>query len=72
MKKDVAMRALKTFWQSGLAYIVATLSAQGVEVLEREGVIFGLTIGAMAAGISASWNGVIQPLLDKYKGGAAA
>jgi hypothetical protein len=70
MKKDVAMRALKTFWQSGIAYIVATLSTQGVEVFEREGVICGLLIGALAAGISASWNGVIQPMLDKYKGGA--
>lgn len=70
--KDVAIRALKTFWQSGLAYIVATLSAQGVEVFEREGVICGLLIGALAAGISASWNGVIQPVLDKCKGGDVA
>ena len=69
MTKDVAMRAFKTCWQSGIAYIVATLSTQGVEVFEREGVIFGLLIGALAAGISASWNGVIQPMLDKYKGG---
>ena len=67
--KDVAIRALKTFWQSGIAYIVATLSTQGVEVFEREGVICGLLIGALAAGISASWNGVVQPVLDKYKGG---
>ena len=67
--KDVSMRALKTFWQSGLAYIVATLGTQGVEVFEREGVICGLLIGALAAGISASWNGVVQPMLDKYKGG---
>jgi hypothetical protein len=71
MTKDVAMRALKTFWQSGIAYIVATLSTQGVEVFEREGVICGLLIGALAAGISASWNGVVQPILDKYKGGAS-
>jgi hypothetical protein len=70
MKKDVAIRAFKTFWQSGIAYVVATLSTQGVEVLESEGVICGLLIGALAAGISASWNGVIQPVLDKCKGGA--
>jgi hypothetical protein len=70
MKKDVAMRALKTFWQSGIAYIVATLSTQGVEVFERDGVIYGLLIGALAAGISASWNGVAQPMLDKAKGGS--
>lgn len=69
MKKDVAIRAFKTFWQSGIAYIVATLSTQSVDVFEGEGVICGLLIGALAAGISASWNGVVQPMLDKYKGG---
>ena len=69
MAKDVAIRALKTFWQSAVAYLVATLSTQGVEVLEREGVLGGLLIGALAAGISASWNGAVQPRLDKYKGG---
>ena len=69
MTQDVPLRALQTFWQSGIAYIVATLSTQGVEVFEREGVICGLLIGALAAGISASWNGVVQPMLNKYKGG---
>lgn len=67
--KDVAIRALKTFWQSAIAYLVATLSTQGVEVLESEGVIGGLLIGALAAGISAAWNGAFQPVLNKAKGG---
>lgn len=69
MSKDVAIRALKTFWQSAVAYLVATLSTQGIEVLEREGVISGLLIGALSAGLSASWNGVVQPKLDRLKGG---
>ena len=74
MTKDVAVRALKTFWQSGIAYLVATFSTQmaGVDVFDFESmksVIGGLVIGALAAGISASWNGVVQPMLDKYKGG---
>lgn len=74
MAKDVAIRALKTFWQSGIAYLVATISTQmaGVDVFDIEamkGVVGGLLIGALAAGISASWNGVCQPMLDKYKGG---
>ena len=67
MKKDVAIRALKTFWQSAIAYLVASLG-QGVDLFEGE-VIGGLLIGALAAGISASWNGVVQPRLDKFKGG---
>ena len=67
MKKDVVIRALKTFWQSSIAYLVASLS-QGIDLFEVE-VIGGLLIGALAAGISASWNGVCQPMLDKLKGG---
>lgn len=46
---------------------MATLST-GVDVFEGE-VIGGLLIGALAAGISASWNGAVQPVLDKMKGG---
>lgn len=66
MTKDIAIRALKTFWQSGIAYLVATLST-GVDLFEGD-VIGGVLIGALAAGMSASWNGVIQPRLDKLKG----
>ena len=66
--KDVAIRALKTFWQSAVAYLVAALSTQGVDLFERE-VIGGLLIGALAAGLSASWNGAVQPVLNKLKGG---
>ena len=69
MKKDIAIRALKTFWQSALAYIVASLST-GADLFEGE-MIGGLIIGAIAAGLSASWNGTVQPLLDKHKGGVA-
>ena len=67
MAKDVTVRALKTFWQSAIAYLVATLST-GVDLFEGE-VIGGLLIGALAAGISASWNGAIQPVLNRLKGG---
>ena len=67
MIKDVAIRALKTFWQSAIAYLVATLGT-GIDLFEGD-VIGGLLIGALAAGISAAWNGVVQPRLDNYKGG---
>ena len=65
--KDVAVRALKTFWQAAVAYLVATLGT-GVDLFEGE-VIGGLLIGALAAGVSAAWNGAVQPMLDKAKGG---
>ena len=75
MAKDVALRATKTFWQSSIAYLLATFSTQmsGVDVLDLhdlQSVFGGLLIGALAAGLSASWNGVVQPILEKYKGGA--
>lgn len=63
---DVIKRALKTFVQASIAYLVATIGA--VDVFDK-GVAEGLLIGAIAAGISASWNGAVQPMLDKYKGG---
>ena len=63
---DVMKRALKTFVQASIAYLVATIGA--VDVFDK-GVAEGLLIGAIAAGISASWNGAVQPILDKYKGG---
>ena len=74
MAKDIAIRAVKTFWQSAIAYLVASFSTQmaGVDVFDIQSlksVGAGLLIGALAAGLSASWNGVVQPKLDKYKGG---
>ena len=66
MTKDVAIRALKTFWQAAIAYLVMSIG-QGVDLFEIE-VIGGLIIGAVAAGISASWNGAIQPVLNKLRG----
>lgn len=74
MAKDIAIRAMKTFWQSSIAYLLATFSTQmgSVDVFDLHDVqsLFGsLLIGALAAGLSASWNGVVQPILDKYKGG---
>lgn len=65
--KDISARALKTFWQAAIAYLVATLST-GVDLFEGD-VIGGLLIGALAAGLSASWNGAVQPVLNKLKGG---
>lgn len=63
---DVLIRALKTFVQASIAYLVASIGV--VDVFDK-GVAEGLLIGAIAAGISASWNGVVQPRLNKIKGG---
>ena len=72
--KVVALRALNAFWQSAIAYLVATFGTQmaGVDVFDIHAlanVIAGLLIGALAAGLSAAWNGVIEPKLNAMKGG---
>ena len=69
---DVATRAFKTFWQAMIAYLAATFGSQlaGVDVFDAsamKNVLISLLIGALSAGLSAAWNGVIQPLLDKAK-----
>lgn len=70
--KDVAIRALKTFWQAAIAYFVATFGSQlaGVDVFDvnaLKNIIIGLIVGAISAGLSAAWNGVIQPILNNAK-----
>ena len=72
--KDVLIRAGKTFWQAAAAYLAATFGTQlaGIDVFNAEAlgnVAIGLAVGALAAGLSATWNGVIAPGLDKLKGG---
>ena len=52
MTKDVAIRALKTFWQSAIAYLVMSLS-QGGDLFEVE-VIGGLLIAPYTVG-QAVW-----------------
>ena len=72
--KEVAKKAMQRFLQAAAAYLVAAFSTQlaGVDVFDiyaLKSVAGSLIIGAFAAGLSASWNGVIQPMLDKLKGG---
>ena len=60
--KDVAVRALKTFLQAAAAFLTAEIS--GVELFDLDGKMWGaIGISAVAAGLSAVWNGVIGPML---------
>ena len=70
--KDILIRAMKTFWQAVVAYLATSFGTQmaGIDVFNFDAlknVAIGLIVGAVAAGLSASWNGVIQPALDKLK-----
>lgn len=62
--KDVGIRAAKTFAQSFIGALI-TLFASGNE----PGSAFTTTaiISALAAALSAAWNGVLNPWLDSHK-----
>lgn len=70
--KDILIRALKTFIQAVVAYLTTAFGSQiaGIEAFNFDTVknlAISLIIGALAAGFSAVWNGVIQPSLNKLK-----
>ena len=57
--KDVGIRALKTFIQAACGSIVTLLANGGDSVVTDAAVI-----SVVAAGVSAVWNGVVNPLLN--------
>lgn len=69
--KDVAIRAFKTFWQTALASLIFAMPQitenlyAGWEVLKP--VLVSAGVGALAAGLSAAYNGVLKPLAEKLK-----
>lgn len=69
--KDVAIRAFKTFWQTALASLIFSMPqiidnlGAGWEVLKP--VLLSAGIGALAAGLSAAYNGALKPLAEKLK-----
>lgn len=64
---DWLVRALKTFWQAALSYVFADmtlLSSVMQDVQTGKRAIAVLVVGAVAAGLSAVYNGVIKPWLE--------
>ena len=65
-QKDVLCRAARTFWQAMLAYLLADVTVLQ-EALCRwsrgRQALLSLAVGAVAAGFSAVYNGVVLPLL---------
>ena len=62
--KDVWTRAVKTFVQTAASYLIAELSGVDFFSGDRSATVWvGLALSAGAAGLSAVWNGVLQPAL---------
>ena len=60
--KDVAIRAVKTFTQTAAAAFLAGLD--GVDLFAAQYSFWGaLALSAGAAGVSAVWNGLIEPVI---------
>lgn len=65
---DIPVRALKTFLQAAGAVVIANLTILTTEVSGWSAwkhAAVPVFVGALAAGLSAAWNGVVSPWLKK-------
>lgn len=65
--KDILIRAGKTFWQAALAYLLADAAVLQQALTDwstGRRILLSLAVGAMAAGFSAVYNGVVRPRLE--------
>lgn len=58
--KDVAVRAVKTFVEAAVAFVGAELAGVDIFTVDK-GMWLALGVSAAAAGISAVWNGLVEP-----------
>ena len=70
--KDILIRAIKTFWQTALAYIIINSEVFFTDILsfnETKLKQFAITIGlgALSAGLSAMYNGVLKPIAESLR-----
>lgn len=60
--KDVAVRAVKTFIEAFVAFVGAELAGMDLFAIDK-GMWAAVGVSAVAAGISAVWNGMIEPVV---------
>ena len=60
--KDVAVRAAKTFVEAAVAFVGAELAGVDIFAVDK-GMWLALGVSAAAAGISAVWNGLVEPAI---------
>ena len=60
--KDVFVRAFKTFAEAFVAFVGAELAGMDIFAIDKS-MWCAVGISAAAAGISAVWNGMIEPAL---------
>lgn len=68
--KDVLIRSVKTFAETAMAFLLAELA--GVELFSTGAEVWiSVGLSAVAAGVAAVWNGVVEPLLQLPAGKGA-
>lgn len=60
--QDVGIRAAKTFLEATAAFLMAEIAGTELFSMGRQ-MWCAIGISAIAAGVSAVWNGVIEPLI---------
>lgn len=66
--KDVGSRALKTFFQAAVAYVLAAIGNVDIFGGNVEKTFWvGLLISTLSAGASAAWNAVVKPAIETWK-----
>ena len=68
--KEIAERAIKTFFEGLLASLIANVTVLSGTMDDTDAfktAAVSLFVGAVAAGVSAVYNGVIEPLFKKEK-----
>lgn len=61
--KDVAIRAVKTFVEAAVACVSMELAGMDLFAIDK-GMWAAVGVSAVAAGISAVWNGMIEPVVN--------
>ena len=62
--KDIMNRALKTFWEAALGYAAVNAGAIALNLSDIDitcNTVICLIASALAAGLSAVWNGILAP-----------
>ncbi len=66
-QKDVLIRAVRTFWQAMVAYLLADVTVLQSALTDwprSRHLLLTLGIGAVAAGLSAVYNALIRPWME--------
>ncbi len=69
-KKEVFIRAIKTFLETAFGYFAVNLGTVALDIDEpavTANAILCVLIASAAAGASAVWNAVIEPIIGKNR-----